>query len=662
MVKNMEEESGTPHMTEIKTFVVYCEFKVMANRLGLLRGSFLHRCILVLTVLLLVAEITVSRLCSSLIIMVDGFHTLYILIHLALPLPHTTPGRDHSKKQPASPLCHPITSISAQLPVQPSPNIMATSCVSSIFSNSAPVRTTSAQCPSKPLTPPTTQHASLEPSGTNHYTFRPQATLPVTTAPHPLIFTRPASLCGLSYAKARTYPVGALFSALLLAALCVSVSLEIISHFLQPHPIQRPQLATAMAVISLLHNLLLLGFSCGSGVATKTGGGRQGEEGADMSGTGNDNTVKVLTIDGPAVGGQKDTSSVLSACLGGAFQDGGLVLSNPGTSSSLNPDSGPQLQTQAPQVSVGTTFLSQPRCGAHTLPAESQTPPLDYEMLEVPKHFPHPETSGCPPKDTHTESSKYSSCMGLRDNQTDLTTLSTLQPTSPIGASACLPSLIVLTQSLLGSILALTNGLTVLLLDPGCAPISGACGSFIYLDPGFSVVAVAVLLATALPQVRRYGMLLLQASPPQVCVSDLGRRIASVPGVLAVHDLHVWRITESLLVASVHVHCHAGLRAHRCGELMSGVTNVLHSVGVSCCTVQPEFLLASVDTTSHLDNRSRQGPPLAPYLPCSLACRKGCAGKMCCTPPGEEPREPLAPPAGGSEEEPHVLIIENTFL
>ena len=50
---------------------------------------------------------------------------------------------------------------------------------------------------------------------------------------------------------------------------------------------------------------------------------------------------------------------------------------------------------------------------------------------------------------------------------------------------------------------------------------SGACGPFVYLDPGFSMVAVGVLLATTLPQVCRYGWLLLQAVPPQVCVSDL---------------------------------------------------------------------------------------------------------------------------------------------
>lgn len=58
-------------------------------------------------------------------------------------------------------------------------------------------------------------------------------------------------------------------------------------------------------------------------------------------------------------------------------------------------------------------------------------------------------------------------------------------------------------------------------------------------------------------------MLLLQAAPPDFSVPDLRRRIESVPGVQAVHDLHIWELTEVLWVASVHLHCHADFKSHR---------------------------------------------------------------------------------------------------
>ncbi|XP_023834475.1 proton-coupled zinc antiporter SLC30A1 [Salvelinus sp. IW2-2015] len=584
----------------------------MASRSGLPHDSSLHRCMLVLTFLLLLCEIVVSRLCNSLITMVDVFHTLFILMHMALPQP--TLGRGSPKPSPASPLSN--TSTPTQSPVKSPPYSPATSCVFP-----------------RPLNPV-------------------------------------ASLCGLSYSGARVQPLGALISALLLAALCVSVSLEILSHTLQPHPIQRPLLATVMGAVSVLYNLLVLGLSWGSLPETKTRAAWEGEE-SSVLGVNGKVKAKVQTKDSNAVGGENDLSN-LPTSLDGAFQDGTLVLCNPGTSSVLNPDSDSQHPTQtSPLHTVAPQGPLSDHChGAHTLPADSHTLPADCRTSETLSSFPHPEASVCHPKEPHSEVSKYSACMGHRENQTGPTTASALKSESPtslrVQLPACLPSLIALTQALLGSILALTNGLTLLLLGPDCMHGSGACGPFVYLDPGFSMVAVVVLLATALPQVCRYGWLLLQAVPPQVCVSDLGRRIASVPGVQAVHDLHVWQLTESCLVASVHVHCHAGFQIHRCGDLLSGVTKVLQSVGVSCCTVQPEFLLSTPTANGNLDNNNTNPTiihrEMPSHLACSLACGKGCAGKMCCAPLEEWSTEPLAPPAGETEEEPYVLIIENTFL
>jgi cobalt-zinc-cadmium efflux system protein len=47
--------------------------------------------------------------------------------------------------------------------------------------------------------------------------------------------------------------------------------------------------------------------------------------------------------------------------------------------------------------------------------------------------------------------------------------------------------------------------------------------------------------------------ILLEGTPPQVDVALLERRLAEIPGVAAVHDLHVWTITSGLDAMSGHL-------------------------------------------------------------------------------------------------------------
>lgn len=66
----------------------------------------------------------------------------------------------------------------------------------------------------------------------------------------------------------------------------------------------------------------------------------------------------------------------------------------------------------------------------------------------------------------------------------------------------CLQSIVLVIQGLGTALLALINSLLVLLTIPQCLHSSGACSLLVYLDPGLSLLAVVVLIATAMPQVR----------------------------------------------------------------------------------------------------------------------------------------------------------------
>ncbi|KAF7668937.1 hypothetical protein LDENG_00269450 [Lucifuga dentata] len=579
------------------------------------------------TILLLVCEVIISQLCKSLITMVDGFHTLFILVRMALP---TVKPRLSSSASPMSPSC--TSSFSSAHPPSAPVSIKLLPCTqAATHSSSTPVYHSTSQSASHQLSPKASHSDS------------PKISPPSPPPSPPLPPPPPSLLCGLSYTDERIQTVGALISALLLASLCISYCLEILSHTLQPHPIQRPLLVVVVGAISLLHKLLLFGLSWYRTTSHHEVKGKVLAEEEPKSEQG-------CVVD--------DVNKVQSA-VDSSLHNGTLVLCNPGTSSvpdgdSQTPEEDACVLTGAPQSPSSAGFLC---ADPDRLSSDSCKCNIWSRVTD--------------PYEARSEVAEDRTCMGHLDSQNQVKTSSGfLSPDESYAASsqspACLPSLLAVTQAFSSSVLALTNSLLMLLISSDCVLGSHLCSRLIYLDPAFSLLAIIVLVTTALPQVYKYGLLLLQATPPQVCVSDVRRRIISVPGVQSVHDLHIWQLTDLIAVASVHVHCHAGLPTHRCPDVMSEVTQVLRSAGVTCSTVQPEFPLRSVSPASSLGDTPpilhRETPSLPPLLACSLACGKACAATMCCSPPAEKSRELLAPPAGEMEEEPQVLIIENTFL
>uniref|UniRef100_UPI0037E98EFA proton-coupled zinc antiporter SLC30A1 n=1 Tax=Semicossyphus pulcher TaxID=241346 RepID=UPI0037E98EFA len=588
----------------------------------------LHWCMLGLAVLLLVCQVIIHQLCESLIVLVDGFHTLFILVRMALSPP-----------QPASMITPPLSSsdasatpahASSSTAAPPSP-LPAESSVEALPGTDT--TNVGSLIPDQAPTP----HPQLEAASPVN---SPQLCSPEASPP--------ALSCGLSFIRSRTQAVGAFVSALALASLCLSNITEIISFSLEPHPVQRPLLPVLVGAVSLLYKMLVLWLNWDQLQDERAGAGRKLETESHIEA--NHEVLAKGEAKGWTDPGQGlDYVSQVQSAADDSLHNGALVLSNPGISSSL-PDMDSHLK---------------PQPGVH-LHAAAPEDSRNCEVLSCVADSSH--------SDDITEISKDNTCVGHLGSQNASNTSpvcdSSHHTNTPILTSqwlVCLLHSLLFTQGLCTPILALINGLVTLLVGLQCLHSSGACGLLVYLDPGLSLLAVITLIATAMPQVHRYGLLLLQSTPPHISVSDLGRRIMSVPGVQAVHDLHVWQLSGSLIVASVHVHCHAGFPVHRCADLMSGVTKVLQSVGVSCCTVQPEFASCSGTSEGNRGDASpvvhREDPTLPPLLlACSLACGKACAGSMCCSPPEGESRSLLAPPAGETKEEPQTLVIENTFL
>ncbi|ROT26818.1 cation diffusion facilitator family transporter [Micromonospora sp. HM5-17] len=107
-----------------------------------------------------------------------------------------------------------------------------------------------------------------------------------------------------------------------------------------------------------------------------------------------------------------------------------------------------------------------------------------------------------------------------------------------------------------------------------------------WADP---IVALAVGLFI-LPRTWRLGRtavrILVQAAPEHLDVAAVRNRLADVPGVCDVHDLHVWTLTSGMEVASAHLTLEAG--AEVAGVLAAARSALREDFHISHATLQVE--------------------------------------------------------------------------
>jgi cobalt-zinc-cadmium efflux system protein len=74
---------------------------------------------------------------------------------------------------------------------------------------------------------------------------------------------------------------------------------------------------------------------------------------------------------------------------------------------------------------------------------------------------------------------------------------------------------------------------------------------------------------------------LVQAAPPEIDVDELKEHLALLPGVVDVHDLHVWTLTSDMEVASAHLMVSVGTDTHavldQARDLLGDRYNVHHA-------------------------------------------------------------------------------------
>jgi cobalt-zinc-cadmium efflux system protein len=81
-------------------------------------------------------------------------------------------------------------------------------------------------------------------------------------------------------------------------------------------------------------------------------------------------------------------------------------------------------------------------------------------------------------------------------------------------------------------------------------------------DPIASLFVAALMLRAAYGLLRASGRIFLEAAPEGIDVDQVGRALASQPGVIEVHDLHVWEVTSGFPSLSAHVIVEEGGDCH----------------------------------------------------------------------------------------------------
>ncbi len=81
-------------------------------------------------------------------------------------------------------------------------------------------------------------------------------------------------------------------------------------------------------------------------------------------------------------------------------------------------------------------------------------------------------------------------------------------------------------------------------------------------DPIASLLIAAVMLYAAYGLLRESGRVFMEAAPAGLDPDEIGNVLASQPGVVEVHDLHVWEVTSGFPALSAHVVVRAGDDCH----------------------------------------------------------------------------------------------------
>ncbi|XPS97460.1 hypothetical protein M3J09_006688 [Ascochyta lentis] len=150
-----------------------------------------------------------------------------------------------------------------------------------------------------------------------------------------------------------------------------------------------------------------------------------------------------------------------------------------------------------------------------------------------------------------------------------------------------------------------------------------------YADPAVSMWIAIMILISAIPLTKRSGKILLQSAPLGVRIQDVKQDLESIPGVLSVHELHVWRLDQRKAIASAHVVV-SDPDVESFMRKAKVISECLHAYGIHSVTLQPELPVQRASDDEATEVGSAMTTARMSLEKCGVPCGSVCEELKCC--------------------------------
>lgn len=132
----------------------------------------------------------------------------------------------------------------------------------------------------------------------------------------------------------------------------------------------------------------------------------------------------------------------------------------------------------------------------------------------------------------------------------------------------------------LGSIVAIVAGFTILAHGP------------LWIDSAMTLATSSLIFYSSLRILRETLNILLESTPNHVDIDNLTHALSTIPGIISVHDLHVWTVTDGVAAMTGHAIINDLSKTHQiltqAQNLVASRFHIHHmTLQLECCDRRP---------------------------------------------------------------------------